>query len=203
MIVKICGVSTPGDARMIADAGADWIGLNFWPGSKRFVSLERAMAIARILPPSVERVGVFVNPCASQVRRIAGEVRLDWIQFHGDEDDEAIAPFAPRAIKAIRVGNRGDLELLAKYPSCSTIVLDSRGSPYGGTGTSFEWDLAREARAHGKRIVLAGGLTPDNIRRAVCQVRPWGVDVVTGVEISPGRQDPVRVRLFVERARAL
>jgi phosphoribosylanthranilate isomerase len=198
--VKICGITRPEDARAAADAGADLVGLNFWAGSRRHLDVETAVLIAAALPPGVRKVGVFVNAAAEDVEAIAARVGLDLVQFHGDEDLGYCERFAGRYIRAVRVGSEADLEILPRY-STDTVLLDTPSEGYGGSGRTFSWALARAAHVHGKRIILAGGLTPENVAQAVAAAAPWAVDVAGGVESAPGLKDHDKLRRFVEAAK--
>jgi len=201
MIVKICGLTLVDDARVAAEAGADWIGLNFWAGSRRRVDRERARAIAAALPARVKKVGLFVNAAADEIDAIVDEVGLDLVQLHGDESVEFCRPYAARAVRALRVGAAADLAPLENHPA-ATFLLDTPSAGYGGSGRTFDWSLAVAAHAYRRPFLLAGGLTPDNVAEAVRVVRPYGVDVAGGVERAPGHKDAERVRRFVAAARA-
>jgi len=208
LFVKICGITTPEDAALAVDAGADALGFVFWPMSPRRVDLARAAAIARGLPPLVLRVGVFVNAPRDEMARVADAVGLDVLQLHGDEPPEALVALPRRAIKAVRVG-RGFASVQAtRYLGCTAGLLvdtrltgDSSQAP-GGTGVPFDWSLVTDLAAKVPFLVLAGGLTPQNVAEAVKVVRPQAVDVASGVETMPGKKDPGRVRAFVAAARA-
>lgn len=200
MIVKICGVTRIEDAEAAVEAGADWIGLNFWPRSKRHVDAETATRIAAAIPGDVKKVGVFVNAPSTQVEQLAARVGLDLLQFHGDEDADYLAPFATRAIRALRVQGPADLRALDGL-AVDTVLLDAPSANYGGSGTTFDWSLARQARTFGKKLLLAGGLTPENVAQAVREVRPFGVDVASGVESAPGIKDHAKIRAFVRAAK--
>lgn len=196
--VKICGITSPEDALCAAEAGADAIGLIFWAASKRAVDLERAQAIARVLPPFVSVVGVFVDETPDVVRSIADAVGLSAVQLHGAERVPDWARFPRPVLKALPV------EAYAASPwrnARAAILVDAHDPvTIGGTGQTVDWEAAR-AIAATRPMVLAGGLTPDNVAEAVARVRPWGVDVASGVERSPGVKDPVKVRAFVAAAR--
>jgi phosphoribosylanthranilate isomerase len=194
--IKICGVTRASDAAHVAAAGFDYIGLNFWPTSKRYVAPECAPALAsaaRAAGP-VLVVGVFVNASLAQIATIARDVALDVIQLHGDEDPEdatAIARATGRAVwKAIAVGEPRDLERLDAWP-VEAVLLDAPAAGRGGAGKVFDWNLARDAHRADptRRLVLAGGLGPDNVRAAIATVAPWAVDVASGVESAPGVKD--------------
>jgi phosphoribosylanthranilate isomerase len=204
--VKICGITSVEDARMAAGAGADAIGLVLWPGSPRTVDLQAARAIAEALPPLVHRVGVFVNPTHAEVERAVEAVGLDVVQLHGDEPPEFCRDMPRRVLKAVRVGRGFRPEDALRYEGfASGLLLDTRcdeaGAPPGGTGRAFDWTLARAVRERAAYLVLAGGLTPETVARAVAEVGPDAVDVSSGVEGAPGRKDPVRVRAFVRAVR--
>jgi phosphoribosylanthranilate isomerase len=204
VIVKICGVTTPEDARMVVRAGADWIGLNFWPRSKRWINRERALevaAAARAERSDIVLVGVFVDQLLEGVRSIADDVGLDYVQLHGDEPPHFCADFGAQAIKAFAMSESADVDRFGAYDGCGALLVDTPTPDYGGSGRTFDWALARAAVATGKRILLAGGLDPGNVAHAVATVAPFGVDVASGVESAPGRKDEARVRAFVTAAK--
>ena len=204
--VKICGITSVEDGLLAARSGADAIGLVLWPESRRAVDLKAAREIADALPPLVHRVGVFVNPTRADVERAVEEIGLDVVQLHGDESPEFCRDLRPRVLKAIRVGPGFDAgEALRFENAAGGVLLDTRseepGAPPGGTGRAFDWTLARQVRENARYLVLAGGLNPENVGRAVAAVEPDAVDVSSGVESSPGRKDPARVRAFVRAVR--
>jgi phosphoribosylanthranilate isomerase len=197
--VKICGVTSLDDARMCLDAGADALGLNFWSRSARRCDEAVARSIVAALKGQTLFVGVFVDSSADEVERIRSEVGLDCVQLHGDEPPSMLQAFLPHAYKAVRV--RGDvLAAVRAYPG-EHVLLDAYvpGLP-GGTGATFDWTLARAVAAE-RKLTLAGGLTPANVREAVQTVQPYCVDVASGVESAPGVKDEALVRAFVARAR--
>jgi phosphoribosylanthranilate isomerase len=198
--VKICGITRTEDAALAARLGADAVGLNFWPRSKRCVDVEAARAMVRALPPFVAAVGVFVNQPYDEVMRIAERARLTAVQLHGDEEPELCARFPLPVVKAIRVEGPASLAALSRY-DVAAFLLDAPSAGFGGSGAAFDWSLARGA-ALGRPLLLAGGLTPENVGRAVAEVRPYAVDVASGVESAPGVKDPERMRRFIEAARA-
>jgi len=200
--VKICGLTTLEDAQAAADAGADAVGFVLYKDSPRQISADQAKDIIRRLPPFVTTVGLFVNQPTQWVRVMAERCGVDVLQFQGDESPAYCEAFAPRAIKAIRVKDRDSLEPMAEY-AVRAFVLDAyQEGEYGGTGTTFDWDLAAAAKAHG-RIILAGGLTPENVAEAIRRVRPFGVDVSTGVEGHiKGKKDHGKIRAFIQHAKA-
>ena len=200
--VKICGITRPEDARAAADAGADAIGLVFYQGSARCVSVASAVPIAAAVGPLVTTVAMFVNPQAELVRDVLARVRPGLLQFHGDEDNTFCASFGHPFIKAIRVRPDTDLpRVLAAFDAASGFLFDA-WSPdaYGGTGKTFDWDQL--GGLGGFPLILAGGLNPDNVGEAVRRVRPYGVDVSGGVERAPGIKDPAKIARFVAAARA-
>jgi phosphoribosylanthranilate isomerase len=202
--VKICGITTVGDGVLAARCGADAIGLVLWPQSPRAVDLAAARAISSALPPLVHRVGVFVNPTRAEVERAVAEAGLDVVQLHGDETPEFCRDLPARVLKAVRVGPGFDAGDALRFENAAGgLLLDTRveGAAPGGTGRAFDWALARSVRERARYLVLAGGLTPDNVGRAVAAVEPDAVDVSSGVESAPGRKDPARVRAFVRAVR--
>jgi phosphoribosylanthranilate isomerase len=199
--IKICGITNLDDALAAADAGADALGFVFHQASPRCVSPAVAAAIIARLPPFVAKVGVFVDAAEDTVRRLIAECGLDTVQLHGAELPGFGRGLPAKLIKAFRVQGLESLVELPRHDT-SAWLLDSfvPGQP-GGTGAKFKWDLAVEAKKLGRPIILAGGLTPGNIASAVRQVRPFGVDVSSGVEAGPGRKDLRKVQQFIEAAR--
>ncbi|MDT8440578.1 MAG: phosphoribosylanthranilate isomerase [Desulfuromonadales bacterium] len=200
MKVKICGITSIDDALHASACGADALGFVFHAGSPRHVTPEQARAIIAALPPFVTTVGLFVNEQPATIRAIAGDCGLDIIQLHGDERP-VDCDFTPlRAIKALRVKDATSLAGHDAYRT-SALLLDTWvQDAYGGTGHAFNWSLAAEVAGQ-RPVILAGGLTPDNVAAAIRQVRPYGVDVSSGVESRPGRKDPARVEGFVRMAK--
>ena len=200
--VKICGITRLPDALAAVEAGADALGFMFFAGSKRNLAPAAAAQIIRALPPFVAKVGVFVNASAETVRAIIAECGLDTLQFHGEETPEFCRQFAPlKVVKAFRIQNAESLKPLPDY-AVDAWLLDSHVPGLrGGTGEKFNWDLACQARELGRPVILAGGLTPENIADALQQVWPFGVDVSSGVESAPGLKDAGLVRRFVEIVR--
>lgn len=194
MIVKICGITRLEDAEAAVDAGAGAIGFIFWPNSPRFIDPHRARKIAAALPPFVTSVGVFVNQSLDYVNRVAGLVRLGAVQLHGDETAEFAAAVSHPVIKAVAPG-RGEP---VKWPARVRLLLDVHDPlARGGTGRTIDWAAAADIAAH-RPILLAGGLTPDNVADAVARVRPFGIDVSSGVERAPGIKDHRRLRALFE-----
>jgi phosphoribosylanthranilate isomerase len=206
--IKICGVTTPEDVAVCAAAGADAVGVNFHPGSKRYVDPRNAQPLMRSIPPLMSAVGVFVEQPFRQVAAMAYQLGLRSVQVHG-EPREIEDPFPFSLITAFRVRDRHSLDEITGYlDRCrasghlpGAILLDAFvEGEHGGTGHTAPWELLAGFRP-GVPLILAGGLTPDNVAEAIEIVRPVGVDVASGVESSPGRKDPGLVRAFVDNAR--
>jgi phosphoribosylanthranilate isomerase len=200
--VKICGITTAEDARAVVAAGADAIGINFWPKSKRYIAMESARAWL----PDVEvaRVGVFVNATLGEITAIVESALVDYAQLHGDETPEFAQALADRGIpfiKALGVKDESSLAGLRDFPTAAILLDAYCPGEYGGVGETFDWALARQVVEGNpdKHIVLAGGLNPDNVRQAVQAVAPFALDIASGVELSPGLKDMVKVRQVVER----
>ena len=200
LFVKICGITSAADARLAAEAGADAVGFVFWPGSPRAVDVATAREIVRTLPASLARVGVFVDAQRAALARTAESVGLDLLQLHGHEAPADCLGQPRRVWKALGVGADFAPQQAAAYAtSVAGILLDSGR---GGSGRTFEWAAARGLRESVPFLILAGGLTPENVGRAVADVRPHGVDVSSGVESAPGRKDAGKLRAFVDAARS-
>ncbi|MHB1399489.1 MAG: phosphoribosylanthranilate isomerase [Trichloromonadaceae bacterium] len=199
--VKICGITDVEDALQACACGADALGLVFYPRSPRCVTPEQARAIIQALPPLVTTVGLFVNEEPQRIRQLADDCGLDVIQVHGDEGPDA-CDFAPRrSIKALRVKDAASLVGHEEFRT-SALLLDAWvAGAYGGTGESFNWELAAGIACQ-RPVILAGGLTPENVAAAVNAVRPYGVDVSSGVESAPGRKDPAKVAAFIRNAKS-
>ncbi len=200
-IVKICGITTPADGEAAAAAGADAVGLMFYAPSPRYVTVPAAAAIARALPPFIIKVGVFVDAPAELVLQAVAECGLNVLQFHGAETPEYCQSFPVMTIKAFRMKGPETLAELPTYPTSAWLLDAYTPDRHGGTGATFNWELARQAGNLGRPIFLAGGLTPENVGAAIRQVRPYAVDVSSGVEAAPGRKDPVKMRAFVGAAK--
>jgi phosphoribosylanthranilate isomerase len=205
--VKICGITSPADARVAVDAGADALGFVFWYMSPRRVAEERAAEIARDLPASILRVGVFVDAPREEMEKLADAVGLDVLQLHGDEPPEALAGLPRPVLKAVRVGRGFAEEEASRYAErAAGLVVDTRlpGETHmpGGTGVPFDWSLVKGLADRVPFLMLAGGLGPSNVAEAIRSVRPHAVDVSSGVEGLPGRKDPAKVRAFLAAARA-
>jgi phosphoribosylanthranilate isomerase len=201
--VKICGVTDPANALLAVESGADYLGLNFYRPSPRFVDVERALEIAAAVAGRVQLVGVFVNHSPAEVGEIAGRVGLDLVQFSGDEGPDMVRPFASKALKTFRAGALAGPEELAAYGGVWGVLLDApHASLYGGTGVAWDYASVSEVPGlAGRRIFLAGGIGPDNVRRVIESGRPFAVDVCSRVESSPGIKDPELLRRLFEEAR--
>jgi phosphoribosylanthranilate isomerase len=212
--IKICGVTCAEDAAAVAAAGADCIGLNFYPKSVRYLPPERAESVIDAIPDSVLKAGVFVNAPTAEIQELAARLALDFVQLHGDEPPEAIAQLAGslRVIKAFRLGPEGIRPLVEYLDRCyqqaampAMVLLDAfQPGVYGGAGQTADWSAASEYHdlGAGPALVLAGGLTAENVAAAIAAVRPAAVDVASGVESSPGRKDPAKLAAFIRAASA-
>ncbi len=200
--VKICGITRPEDGVAAAGAGADAIGLMFFAGSPRRVSMDQARRIADALPPFVTIVGVFVDPDPSEVRAAMAAVPLQLLQFHGDESPAFCEGFALPYMKAVRVRPGLDLvQYASRFSKAKALLLDAfvQGA-HGGTGQSFDWSLVPPGLD--LPLVLSGGLNPENVADAIRQIRPWAVDVSSGVEAAQGIKDPEKMVAFMQGVRS-
>jgi phosphoribosylanthranilate isomerase len=202
--IKICGITRAQDARSAAQAGADAIGLVFYPPSPRYLSVERAVEIRDALEPFVQTVALFVNPDAAQVAQVIGRVRPGMLQFHGEETPEFCAQFGTPFVKAYRVRS-GDsagehaLEYLRPFSRAAAWLFDSHVPEYGGVGETFDWSLLPATQE--RPVILSGGLARENVAGAVRRVRPWGVDVSSGVESAKGIKDAAKIAAFIAEVR--
>ena len=198
--IKICGITRPGDARAAAEAGADAIGLVFYPQSPRYLSTERAVEIRDALPPFVQTVALFVNPDPAQVAQVLGRVKPALLQFHGEETPEFCAQYGVPFVKACRMRPGFDPKgYLSPFGRAAAWLVDSYVPEYGGVGERFDWALIPAERF--RPVVLSGGLAPENVAEAVRQVRPWGVDVSSGVESAKGIKDAAKIAAFIAEVR--
>ncbi|MGO8766739.1 MAG: phosphoribosylanthranilate isomerase [Limisphaerales bacterium] len=200
--VKICGITNLADAHAAVEAGADALGFILYEKSPRHVTLSRAAEISKQLPTFILRVGVFVNATENFIRRAISEAGLTTLQFHGDETPDDCERFGLMTMKAFRMRNAGTLGEIAKYHTDAYLLDAFSPSVLGGTGHTFNWDLAVEARKMGKPIFISGGLTPENVADAIQKIHPFGVDVASGVERAPGQKDHAKVRAFVNAAKS-
>jgi phosphoribosylanthranilate isomerase len=197
--VKICGITRLEDALLCVEAGVDAVGFNFWPGSKRHVPLARAMAISAALPPQLLRVGVFVQAEPAFVSKAVASAGLGAVQLHGDEDPAAYVGAGVPLWQVLRIEHALPATV---SPRASELLLDARAEGFGGSGRSFDWSLARDARRFGLPFWVAGGLFPGNVGEAVRRAAPDGVDVASGVELAPGVKNGSLVHAFVAAVRA-
>jgi phosphoribosylanthranilate isomerase len=201
--VKICGITNAADALAAIDAGANLLGFNFYAKSPRRISEAEAAKIRPLVPKKVEAVGIFVNAKPADVAALRDSLELDAVQLHGDESPETVAEIADSVpvIKAFRIEEDFAVATLDEYPSAFAFLFDAAHTgQYGGTGHATDWDAARQA-ALSHRIILAGGLKVENVAAAVRIVRPYAVDVASGVESKPGKKDHGRLREFIQEVR--
>jgi len=198
--IKMCGITSVADMQLAVSAGADAIGLVFYPPSPRCVSVEQAAEILKAMPAFVTSVALFVNPEPAFVQTVIEQTQVDLLQFHGDESPAFCQQFDRPYIKAVRMQAETDLQALATaYASAQGLLVDTykKGVP-GGTGESFNWQWLPEPDTLSLPLILAGGLNPENIRQAIDTVRPWAVDVSGGIEASPGKKSQQKVVEFVK-----
>ena len=198
--IKICGITRVQDARAAAECGADAIGLVFYPPSPRYLSTERAVELRDALPPFVQTVALFVNPDAAQVAQVLQRVRPGLLQFHGEETPEFCGQFGVPFVKACRMRPGGDaLEYLRPFSRAAAWLFDSHVPEYGGVGEGSDLSLMPVVKE--KPVILSGGLSPANVAEAIRRVRPWGVDVSSGVESAKGVKDAAKIAAFVAEVR--
>ncbi|MBI5453277.1 MAG: phosphoribosylanthranilate isomerase [Deltaproteobacteria bacterium] len=198
--VKICGITDLEDAEAAVRFGADALGFIFYKKSPRYIDPREAGGIIRALPPFVTKVGVFVNETLDEVRRVREDASLDRVQLHGDETPEYCAALGAGVIKAFRIRVQADIEELALY-DVSAFLLDTyREDTPGGTGETFNWEIAVEASSE-RRIILSGGLNAENVAMAIKTVRPYAVDASSGVESAPGKKDLEKMKKFIDEAK--
>ena len=195
--VKICGITSASDAQLAVKAGADALGFIFVRDSPRFVEALHAKAIIRSLPPFVSKVGVFQNASREEVQGIAEQVGLDTLQFHGDEPPDFCRTFALTAVKAFRMRDETSIQEILNYRGMAWLLDSYVSGQGGGTGRVFDWGLATRVRQYGEPMILAGGLKPETVGDAIKAVKPYAVDVSSGVELSPGIKDPAKVHNFL------
>lgn len=201
--VKICGVTRSEDARAAARLGADLLGLNFHRASPRRVDAGRALELCRVAReanPGIRIVGVFVEQGPEEIREIAERAELDLVQLHGDHDESVVEAFGTRAIRVLRIRRRLEPGCLARLGPSWGILVDARDPElWGGSGRSWDWSSLERAGSGGRRVLVAGGLAPDNVGALLSRVRPWGIDLASGLETEPGIKDHRRmINLFEE-----
>ena len=199
--VKVCGMTSLKDALVAVEEGADAVGFIFYKKSPRSVTMKTVREIVLELPPFVDTVGVFVDETAEQINKIADYCNLDIIQLHGDESPTFCKKIRRRVIKAFRIKDMQSVEKLSGFLVCGFLLDTFSENLHGGTGKVFDWNLVLPAKKFGP-VIMAGGLTPNNVQQAVRQVRPYGVDVCSGVESEPGIKDHKKVRAFLKNAKA-
>ena len=197
--VKVCGITRLEDAELAIEHGAWALGFILWPSSKRFVEPAAAAGITRLVRRKVETVGVFVNQSLDEIANAVDFLSLSHVQLHGDEGPSFCSAVAQRTgakvIKAVRIGHAADLRDLERYHTDFHLLDTSKAGLYGGTGKTWDWNLVANRRAK-VPVILSGGLTADNVADGIAAVKPWGVDVASGVEASPGIKDPARLEAF-------
>jgi phosphoribosylanthranilate isomerase len=196
--IKICGITNLNDALLAVELSADALGFIFYPKSPRYIPVREAANICNALPPFVTKVGVFVNEVEYEIEKAVDECLLDALQFHGDEPPGFCQKFAAKSIKAIRMRGEESLRVAAEYDVDALLLDTYTDESLGGTGKTFDWSLALKAREIGPPIILSGGLTAANVQEAIRRVRPYAVDVASGVEREPGRKDAEKLRRFIE-----
>jgi phosphoribosylanthranilate isomerase len=201
--IKICGITNLADAKAATDAGANSLGFNFYEKSLRRISTADAAQIRSTLPQEIEAVGVFVNAKPADINSLRAFVRFDAAQLHGDETPNIVSRVASSlpVIKAFRVDSSFSMSMFDQFPDVFAFLLDgARAGQYGGTGQTTDWDFARRAAAD-RRIILSGGLKTENVAEAIRLVRPYGVDVASGLETKPGKKDHARLKEFIDEVR--
>ena len=198
--VKVCGTTRLKDALLAVECGADAIGFIFYRKSPRAVTAKTAKEICAKLPPFVNRVGVFVNETAEKINRIASQCGLDTVQLHGGESPAFCRKIKVRVIKAVRVKDAASLREMSRYAVDAFLLDTYKEDQWGGTGKVFDWGLATRAKKYGP-VIIAGGLNSRNVKAAIKKVQPYGVDVSSGVERSPGKKDPKKVKAFLKAVR--
>jgi phosphoribosylanthranilate isomerase len=202
LFVKICGITNLEDAEQAIRCGADAVGFNFYEKSPRWIRPEDAAAIIQQLPEHISTIGVFVNASRKFIHDVITTAKLSAVQLHGNEGPDDLVDYEVSVIKVFRVTKDFDVEVMRNYLVDAFLLDTYRKGMYGGTGQTFDWHIAVKAKAYG-RIVLSGGLNPDNIEAAVRFVQPYGVDVCSGVEAYPGKKNPTKVRDFIARAKSV
>ena len=198
--IKICGITNVEDARLAAELGSDALGFIFYKGSKRYVDPRDAGRIISSLPPFVSAVGVFVNQDLEEILEYARISGIDTVQLHGDETPEICRKLPYRRIKAVRVKEAVNIAEVELYPVQAILFDKHTDDMYGGTGSSFDWGTLKGLEIS-KKVILSGGLTPENVSRAISIVKPYGVDVSSGVEDAPGKKNHMKIRKFIEAVR--
>ena len=195
--VKICGITNYKDAAKSLDYGADALGFIFYEKSKRYINPKEAAKIIKELPPFLTKVAVFVDSSFRQINKITSELSINTVQLHGNETPEFCAKFKQTVIKALRIRTSVNLQEVDSFPAQAILFDTFSETEFGGTGKSFDWNILKNLRTD-KKIILSGGLNPDSIEQAIKTVRPYAVDVSSGVEKSPGIKDHTKIKKFIE-----
>lgn len=202
VLVKICGLTNLNDTLDAIECGADFLGFNFWPDSKRYISPQKAKEIISEIPTNIQKVGIFVNADYQEVIDLSIDLQLDWVQFHGDETSDFCNQFARPWFKAFRLKDESTLKQIPQYNSSWLLVDSYVEKAFGGTGVIANWHLARDAKKYGQ-LFLSGGLKPENIAMAIQSVKPYAVDVASGVESEPGKKDYHKMKEFIAKAKSV
>ena len=200
--IKICGITNLPDAQLAVELGADALGFIFYAKSPRYIPVSKAADICNALPTFVTKVGVFVDELEYEIEKALGECLLTALQFHGEEPPGFCVKFPAKSIKAIRVRDEDSLRAAAEYDVDALLLDTYTDTQHGGTGKTFDWSLAIKVKELGTPIILSGGLTTVNVQEAIRKVRPYAVDVSSGVEREPGKKDPEKLRRFIELCKA-
>jgi len=199
--IKICGITNLADALKSQELGAHALGFNFYPKSPRYITKEKAKKIIKMLPPFIVTVGVFVNEDIDEINNIIEYTGIEVVQLHGYETQDYCSKFSLPVVKTLRINDKNDLKYINSY-KVSAFLLDSYSKGYGGSGKSFDWEIAIGAKRYGN-IILAGGLNEKNILEAIKRVKPYGVDVCSGVEKAPGKKDHDKLERFINIVKGL
>ncbi len=199
--VKICGITNIEDASIAVDYGADAIGFVFYPKSSRYISPNDAARISAMMPPFINIAGVFVDASYEFIKEVINQVKIDIVQLHGNESPDFCKMFNGKVIKAFRIQNAETLETCKNYSNVSWLLDAFSPDVVGGTGKIFDWQIALKAKLLNPKIILSGGLKPENVAAAIKKVKPMAVDVSSGVEISPGKKDHKKVKNFINAAK--
>ncbi len=204
--IKICGITNLEDAKLAADLGADLLGFNFYKKSKRFIEPNEAKKIIEKLDRHIDCVGIFVDEKSEEILQTINDCGLHAVQFHGKETPEFVAELQNltdvKIIKAFRVSQEFDVEIVKRFPVSDVLLDSAHGSELGGTGHTFNWNIAMQVKDMVEHLYLAGGLSPENVADAVAAVKPYAVDVCSLIESRPGKKDPVKLERFIKEVKA-
>jgi phosphoribosylanthranilate isomerase len=202
-LVKICGLTSLEDTLAAIEMGADFLGFNFYPQSSRYLSYERAQKIFEEIPSNIPKVGVFVNEEYQNIIDLVQLLEFDYLQFHGDETPEFCNAMGHPWFKAIRLTDEKSLEIIPKYETEFILVDAAVSGKYGGTGIKANWQLAKKVGEMNKKVILAGGLNPENVQAAIATVQPFAVDVTSGIESREGKKDFNKMEEFITKAKSV